>query len=143
MERQKVVMTDLTLEEKMRCAEGRAREEVAEKHFFDASRPHVCTWFSVSKRNIDHWDVCAPRAMGYATAWMASHLPGSSTSAKDGDTERAFRIRGESGDVVVFDERWDPHRPHPRESLKFRSIAMAMAWIADELMAEPKKEKSS
>lgn len=130
-------MSDLTVDEKMQSAAMDARQIEAEKHFFNASQPHICRWFSVQKRNENHWDVAAPQAMGYASAWMASHLTGSSTSAKDGDTERAFRIRGEPGNVVVFDERWDPHRPHPRESMRFRSIAMAMAWIADELMAEP------
>jgi len=133
-------MSDLTLEEKLRSAEGRAREEVAERHFYELNRPHVCRWFSIQKRNENHWDVAAPRAVGWVAAFYAAHLPGSSTSAKEGDTERAFRIRGEPGDVIVIDERWDPTRPRSREPMKFRSIAMAMAWIAEELMAEPKKE---
>jgi hypothetical protein len=40
-------MSDLTLEEKMSYAKGRAAEEVAEKHFFDANQPHFPLGFSV------------------------------------------------------------------------------------------------
>lgn len=127
---------DLTLEEKTNGAVSRARETVAEKHFFDAAQPHYNTFFSVSKRNAHHWDIAAPEVPGRASAWLVAH-EGGSTSAKDGQMERAFRIRGEPGNVVVFDERWDPHRPHPRETINFRSIGAAMLWIAEELMQEP------
>lgn len=67
--------------------------------------------FSVSHRNTGHWDV--------TTRWG-----------------RAFRIRGEPRDVVVFDERVDDDRPFPRDPLRFKSINTALAWCADELMEE-------
>lgn len=69
--------------------------------------------------------------------------PTGQTSARDGGRERAFRIRGEPGDVVVYDERWDPHRPHPRGERNFRSVMAAMLWIAEELMQEPQPPSSS
>lgn len=62
--------------------------------------------FSVIWRNPGHWDVFA-------------------------DGPRAFRIRGEAPEVVVFDER-DGHLKDPARD--FRSVAIAMAWIADTLM---------
>lgn len=126
---------DLTLEEKTNGAVSRAREIEAEKHFYDASQPHYNGYFSLSKRNRHHWDVMAPEVHGRASAWLAAH-EGGSTSAKDGQMERAFRIRGEPGEVYVMDERWNPHKPHPRETLTFRSIAAAMLWISEELMQE-------
>jgi hypothetical protein len=127
----------LTLDEKLMGAESRAREQTAEKHFFDAAQPFFPLGFSVGYRNPGHWDIYAKRCTGFAAAWEAAH-PGGSTSARDGDRERAFRIRGAPGDVVVFDERWNPHNPHPRPELKFRSILAAMLWITEELMQEPK-----
>ena len=48
---------------------------------------------------------------------------------------RAFRIRGEPGDVVVHDERIDS-RPFPRESLRFKTVGAAMAFCCDQLMHE-------
>lgn len=129
-------MSDFTLEEKIGFAEGRAREKIAEQHFYDIGKAtYRCTWFSVQKRNTHHWDVAAPAVSGRASAWLASH-PGGQTSDKDGSTERAFRIRGEPGRILVMDERWDPTRPHPREHMTFKSVAAAMLWISDELMAE-------
>lgn len=129
-------MTDLTLEEKIRYAEFRAREENAEKHFFDLAQPHFPCGFSVRYRNPGHWDVSAKQASGKAAAWRAAN-PGGQTSLSDQLMERAFRIRGEPGAVVIFDERWNPHQPYPRESMTFRTVAMAMMWIVDELMREP------
>jgi hypothetical protein len=85
-------------------------------------------------RNPGHWDIYAKQCPSYASAWQAAH-PEGSTSARDGQT--AFRIRGEPGNVMVMDERWDPNRPHPRESLKFRSVMGAMVYIMEELMQEP------
>jgi hypothetical protein len=126
---------DLTLEEKTNGAVSRARERVAEKHFYDAAQPFYPGYFSVSHRNHGHWDVSAPQCPGAASAWLAAHK-GGQTSAKDGQMERAFRIRGEPGNVTVMDERWNPHRPHPRDTLTFRSIASAMLWISEELMQE-------
>lgn len=66
-------------------------------------------WFSVGYRNPGHWDISS-------------------------DGGRWFRIRGYAGAVTVFDERKDD-RPHPREPMRFRSVATAMAWITDEIMA--------
>ncbi|MBR0879539.1 hypothetical protein ABIF65_002404 [Bradyrhizobium japonicum] len=129
-------MSDFTLDEKFNFAEMRAREATAEKHFFDAAQPFFPLGFSVGNRNHGHWDVFAQMCPGKASAWQAAH-PEGSTSATDRDRERAFRIRGEPGNVVVFDERWDPHRPHPRETLKFRSVLAAMVYIMEELMQEP------
>lgn len=129
-------MTDLTLDQKTEYAERRAREEAAEKHFFDAAQPHFPLGFSVSYRNPGHWDIYAQQCPGKVSAWLHAN-PGGSTSGRDGADERAFRIRGEPGKVVVFDERWNPHKPHPREDLKFRSVSAAMMWIMEELMQEP------
>lgn len=130
-------MSDLTLEEEISYAELRAREEAAEKFFFDAAQPHFPLGFSVNYRNPGHWDIRARQCSGKASAWHRAH-PDGTTSEHDGGWERAFRIRGVPGDVVVFDERWDPHRPHPRQENKFRSVMAAMLWIAEELMQEPK-----
>lgn len=135
-------MNDLTLEEKTNGAVIRARELVAEKHFYDAAQPFYPRYFSVSHRNAGHWDISAPQAPGKTSAWLSAN-EGGQTSAKDGQMERAFRIRGEPGDVWVMDERWNPHNPHPRETLKFRSIAAAMLWISEELMQEPKGNGTS
>lgn len=129
-------MEALTLEEKVSSAEIEAREDTIEKHFFDQAQPHFPLGFSVGYRNPGHWDVYAKQVPGKASAWDAAH-PGGRTSARDGQQERAFRIRGEPGSVLVLDERWDPHRPHPREPLKFRSVTGAMMWIMEELMQEP------
>lgn len=129
-------MSDLTLEEKTSGAVSRARELVAEKHFFDLNQPFYPSGFSVSKRNPHHWDIYAGQCPGYASAWLAAH-PGGFTSAKDGDRERAFCIRGEPGNIYVRDERWNPHQPHPRTGTYFRTVSAAMLWIAEELMQEP------
>lgn len=129
-------MNDLTLAEKTNFAELRAREDVSEKHFYDAAQPFYPGCFSVSQRNRGHWDISAPQTPGKISAWLAAN-EGGQTSGKDGQMERAFRIRGEPGNVVVFDERWNPHRPHPRETMTFRSVAAAMLWISEELMQEP------
>lgn len=131
-------MTDsgLTIEEKMRCAEERAREQEAEEHFFDKAQPFFPLGFTVGYRNPGHWDVYAQQVPGRASAWLKAH-PGSQTTDTDVHRERAFRIRGEPGNVVVFDERWDPHRPHPRGELRFRSVTGAMLWIIEEMMREP------
>ncbi|WP_125459233.1 hypothetical protein [Bradyrhizobium elkanii] len=119
----------------MNGAEARARQLTAEKHFFDQAQPFFPLGFSIGYRNPGHWDVYAKQCPGYASAWQAAH-PEGSTSATDGDRERAFRIRGVPGDVVVYDERWNPHRPKPSE-IRFRSITAAMIWICEELMQEP------
>lgn len=133
---------DLTLDEKLSGAVARAREVEAEKHFFDAAQPFYPLGFSVIYRNPGHWDIIAKRCYGWASAWRAAH-PDGQTSARDGDRERAFRIRGEPGDVWVFDERWNPNRPHPRETMKFRTVSAAMLWIAEEMMQEPRDDKGS
>lgn len=61
-------------------------------------------YFSIMQRDTHHWDV------------------------SNGD-HRIFRIRGEPGDVVVFDERHNIGK-----TLKFRSIQAAILFISDECM---------
>lgn len=129
-------MSDLTLEEKTNYAQMRAREVEAEKHFFALNQPFFPFGFSIGYRNPGHWDVYARQCPGKASAWRHAH-PTGQTSEQDGQRERAFRIRGEPGRVVVFDERWNPTAPHPREPLRFRSVMAAMVWICEELMQEP------
>lgn len=114
----------------------RARELALEKAYYDRAQPFSPLGFSVSYRNPGHWDVMAKQCPGKVSAWLEAET-GRITSAHDGEQERAFRIRGASGDVRVFDERWNPHRPHPRPDLKFRDIQTAMLWICGELMLEP------
>ncbi len=135
-------MGDLTLDEKINFAEMHARELEAEKHFFDAAQPHHPLGFSIGYRNPWHWDIIARECPGKASAWRRAH-PNGSTTAQDGERARAFRIRGEPGNVVVFDERWNPHRPYPRETTKFRSVMAAMVWIYEELMQEPAPKLST
>jgi hypothetical protein len=130
-------MSDFTLEEKQEFAATRAKEKAAEVHFFDAAQPFFPLGFSVGYRNPGHWDIFASQCPGKVQAFLSVDPVGRYTDAKDGGRERAFRVRGNPGDVVVFDERWDPHRPHPREPLKFRSVLGAMLWIVEELMREP------
>lgn len=128
---------DLTLREKVSAAQHSAALEAAEKHFFDAAQPHFPLGFSVSYRNPGHWDVFADQCPGKVSAFNS--LPGCSTSGRDGQRERAFRIRGESGNVLVIDERWNPHMPRgDRGWTKFKSVMVAMLWIMEELMQEPK-----
>jgi hypothetical protein len=129
-------MSDLTLKEKLNGAESHARERTAEKHFFEAAQPFFPLGFSVGYRNPGHWDIYAEQCPGKVSAWLEAH-PGGQTSGRDGGRERAFCIRGEPGNVAVRDERWDPTRPFPRESLKFRSVMGAMLYIVEELMQEP------
>ena len=142
-------MSDLTLEEKTRSAVVRAKEKEAEKHFFDAAQPFFPLGFSVGYRNPGHWDIYADRVPGKDAAWLTAHGPGASingATVEDIDRlhlktkrerERAFRIRGEPGNVVIYDERWNPHRPRQTTDLKFRSVLAAMLWIIEELMQEP------
>lgn len=130
---------DLTIDEKINGAERRARETEAEKHFYDAAQPFFPSGFGVYKRGTHHWDVMAKQCPGRVSAWLKAN-PGGQISAQDGERERAFRIRGEPGKVVVLDERWDPHRPHPREPLCFRSVTGAMLWIVEEMMQESPEE---
>lgn len=66
--------------------------------------------FSIRYRNPGHWDIIGP-------------------------DERAFRIRGIPGDVVVHDERREG-LPFPRKYHQFRSVQVAMAWCCDQLMHE-------
>lgn len=71
------------------------------------------TNFSVIYRNPGHWDI--------STAFG-----------------RAFRIRGEQPNVVIYDERTDDERPHPRDSVNFKSVEGALSWCATQLMDETK-----
>ena len=129
-------MSDLTLDERTNYAAMRAREQETERFFYDQAQPHYPLGFSVIHRNPGHWDIIAARCPGKASAWCHAH-PTGFTSDQDETRERAFRIRGEPGDVVVFDERWNPHRKPGEGTLKFRSVMAAMLWIAEELMQEP------
>lgn len=126
-------MTDLTVDEKTHYAAQRAREVEAEKHFYDENLPnHTFGYFSCTERDTGHWDVYAPQVKGKASAWKYAN-PEGRTTAEDGVTERAFCIRGEPGNVFVRDERWNPHKPHPRGFIEFRSVQGAMLWIIEEL----------
>ncbi|WP_267550296.1 hypothetical protein [Rhizobium rhizogenes] len=128
-------MIDLTLEEKTNYAKVRAAEEAAGKHFYDANQPFFPLGFSIGYRNPGHWDIVAKECPGRASAWLHAH-PGGFTSEKDGERRRAFRIRGEPGNVIVYDERWNPHR-EDRQPLNFKSVTGAMVYIIEELMQEP------
>ena len=66
--------------------------------------------FGVYQRDTHHWDIST-------------------------DQGRAFCIRGKPGEIYVRDERKDG-RPFPRESVEFRSVPMAMAFCAEQLMCE-------
>lgn len=131
---------ELTLEEKFSFAEVQSREEVADKHFYDLNQPFFPLGFSVYYRNPGHWDISARMTPGRDEAWQAAHPEGRSSGY--GKTERAFCIRGEPGSVYVRDERWNPHKPHPREPMIFKSVQAAMFYIMDELMQEPSKNNS-
>lgn len=135
-------MSDLTLDEKVGYAKTRAAEVEAEKHFFDLNQPHFPLGFSIGYRNPGHWDVMAYRCPGKASAWKAAH-PTGHTSDQDNTRERAFRIRGEAGNVLVFDERWNPHRKPGEGTHRFRSVLAAMLFIVEELMQEPAPTEAS
>jgi len=140
-------VSNLTLDEKVSFAARRASELAAEKHFYDAAQPFFPLGFSVSYRNPGHWDICAAQVPGKDAAWLTANGEGSSINGMTvGDieklkrmrpSERAFRIRGEPGEVLVMDERWNPHRERGGDPMKFRSVAAAMLWICEELMQEP------
>lgn len=143
-------MSDLTLEEKAGYAATRAREKEAEKHFFDEAQPFFPLGFSIGYRNPGHWDIYADQVPGKDAAWLTAHGPGASINGrtvadidrldmrKSRTQERAFRIRGEPGNVLVYDERWNPHRDRKLGDIgPFRSVLGAILWIAEELMQEP------
>lgn len=69
--------------------------------------------FRVYQRNTHHWDVT-------------------------GEGGRMFRIRGEPGAVLVGDERNNPALPDMRlrSWMTFETVALAMGWIAVQLMTE-------
>ncbi len=123
----------LTLDEKMNAAVYRAKITEAEIHFFKQYEPFYPGGFSVGQRNPGHWDIYAQCHPGEIEAHEAVNGPGSIAM---GDRERAFRIRGEPGNVIVMDERWDPTRPFPRDNLYFKSIPVAMIYISEQLMFE-------
>lgn len=128
-------MNDLTLEEKMNGAEDRARERTAEKHFYDLNQPFFPLGFSVYWRNPGHWDINARACPGRDEAWEAANPKGQHSGFSK--TERSFRIRGEPGNVQVYDERWNPNKPFPRDTMTFKSVLSAMVYIMEELMQEP------
>lgn len=68
--------------------------------------------FSVIHRNPHHWDIVTRYG-------------------------RAFRIRGEPGDVLVSDEREDDSRPKPRDWIHFKSVSLALAYCGEQIMHEP------
>lgn len=103
----------------------------------DASQPFFPLGFSVYYRNPGHWDVSAEQCPGKASAWLSVDPAGRQTSERDGQQERAFRIRGEPGNVIVMDERWNPHKPGPRGNMVSQTVSAAMLWIVEELMQEP------
>lgn len=129
-------MSDLTLDEQTNAAAHRAKTDAADKFFYNANEPFFPLGFSVYYRNPGHWDVSANKHPGEELAHEHVNGPGTISPNKPG-RERAFRIRGEPGNVVVLDERWNPHNPHPRPQHTFRSVMAAMLWIAEELMQEP------
>lgn len=106
-----------------------------QKRHFDAAQPYKPRHFSIGYRNPGHFDVYARDTPGRIAAWLAEN-PGSSTTARDDDRTRVFRIRGGPGDVVVYDERWNPHKPHPRPDVRFATVAEAVVWISEELGIE-------
>lgn len=142
----------LTLEEKTNYAAVEAAEVEAAKHFFDAAQPFFPLGFSVGYRNPGHWDIYADQVPGKDAAWLTAHGEGSSINGKTvadvpqllkgRSRERAFTIRGEPGKVTVHDQRWDPRRPHPRESIRFISVLGAMLFIVETLMQEPVKSST-
>ena len=111
--------------------------EIECRHY-DAAQPFYPLGFSIGYRNPGHWDVYAAETPGRVSAWLEAN-PGSSTSTRDGERQRAFRIRGDAGAVIVDDERWNPREPHPREPHHFQTVAEAVAWIATEMMREPNR----
>lgn len=130
----------MNLEDKMEYAAGEARLKEAEKHFFQEAQPFFPKGFSVGYRGEGcHWDVYAEQVPGRVSAFKAAY-PEGQTSGRDGGSERAFAIRGKPGAIMIRDERWDPTRPRPRESVVVPSVAMAMAWIVEELMRVPDSE---
>lgn len=135
-------MSDLTLQEKINGAAYRGTRDAAEKHFFDEAQPFFPCGFSITRRNPGHWDIYAYRPAYKEEAHNATQpehchqtIPGSKRI-----NERAFRIRGEPGNVLIYDERSNPHRPTPRGDLTFRSVMSAMVWICEELMQEPVRD---
>lgn len=82
--------------------------------------------------------VAGPALPGEEQAHEHINGPGSIVPNQPG-RERAFRIRGEPGRVLVSDERWNPHRKIGEGDgwMHFRSIMAAMLWIMEELMQEP------
>jgi len=102
--------TEFTLEEQCSYAEQRARQEAAEKHFFDLNKDKPRSgYFSCTQRDTEHWDIYAEQVPGKASAWKHAH-PKGQTTEQDGGNERA-----------------------PRPSLNFRSVQGAMFWIIEEL----------
>lgn len=133
----------MNLEDKMVFAAGEARLKEAEKHFFEQAQPFFPKGFSVGYRGDGcHWDVYAEQTPGRVSAIKAAY-PEGQASGHDGGSERAFAIRGKVGAIVIRDERWDPTRPRPRDHITVPSVAMAMAWIVEELMRLPDSEKGS
>ena len=81
-------------------------------------RGRMGTYFSFSQRDTHHWDAYAP-PRGRPHCAIA----------------RAFRIRREPGNIIVYDKRPRPvTMSAPRKPITFRSVPAAVLWIAEELM---------
>lgn len=76
---------------------------------------------------------------GLSTTWRdPGHWDVMAYSKEAGMKERAFRIRGNPGRVVLYDERSGAkYGEHPREPKKFVTVREAMAYVVSELMDEP------
>lgn len=90
--------------------------------------------FSVGQRDTHHFDISAERRPGYVQWYYEKNPDVLAHPMYDYAQERAFAIRGEPGNIIVRDERWDYKRPYPREPLQFPSVESAMAWIVATLM---------
>ncbi len=64
--------------------------------------------FSVGQRNPGHWDIYSRRRPGYVQWFYAKYPDRVAHPMAEHLQERAFRIRGEPGRVVVYDERGPP-----------------------------------
>lgn len=98
--------------------------------------PFVPGSYSVGRRDTYHFDIFAPRRPGYVIWYYQQNPGGIAYPMKDGASERAFAVRGDPGDIYIWDERWNPAIPRPRESIHFPSVESAMAWISATLLVK-------
>lgn len=113
-------MTDYTKE----------REEALSKASPYVAGRHVPGHFSVVQRDTHHFDIISDRRPGYVEWYLKVENPtGMGWPLADNARERAFAIRGEPGNIIIRDERWDKEAPRPRPVLQFPSVESAMAWV--------------